>query len=76
MKKLIAVLIATVALTGCANNIKNGDCVTYAYGSCMLRFVDGNKVPAGEIDMRFNGLSADDDQGNFSGKVSIKTKEW
>lgn len=56
MKKLIAVLIATVAMTGCSNKLKNGDCVTYAYGSCMMRFVNGNKVHAGEIDMRFNGL--------------------
>ncbi|URY10779.1 lipoprotein [Shigella phage ESh4] len=76
MKKLIAVLIAAVTLTGCANNLKNGDCVTYAYGSCMMRFVDGNKVPAGEIDMRFKGLSSDDNQGNFSGKVSVKSREW
>lgn len=76
MKKLIAVLIAAVAMAGCAKNLKNGDCVTYTYGSCMMRFVDDHKVPAGEIDMRFKGLSSDDDQGNFSGKVSIKTKEW
>ena len=76
MKKLIAVLISAVALTGCAQNIKNGDCVTSTYGSCMMRFVYGQKVPAGEIDMRFKGLSYDDNQGNFSGKVSIKTKEW
>lgn len=76
MKKLIAVLIAAVTMTGCAKNLKNGDCVTYTYGSCMMRFVDGQKVAAGEIDMRFKGLSSDDYQGNFSGKVSIKTKEW
>lgn len=76
MKKLIAVSIAAIAMTGCAQNLKNGDCVTYTYGSCMVRLVDGQKIPAGEIDMRFKGLSSDDDQGNFSGKVSIKTKEW
>ncbi|ATN48468.1 hypothetical protein phi2457T_0048 [Shigella phage phi2457T] len=76
MKKLITIIAAAFILTGCAQNLKNGDCVTYAYGSCMMRFVDGQKVPAGEIDMRFKGLSSDDDQGNFSGKVSIKTKEW
>ncbi|QAX92064.1 hypothetical protein vBSsoS008_057 [Shigella phage vB_SsoS_008] len=37
-----------------------------------MRFVDGQKVPAGEIDMRAGGLSSDDDQGNFNARCLSK----
>ncbi|QNR53545.1 lipoprotein [Escherichia phage vB_EcoS_bov15_1] len=73
MKTLI--VICSVLLSGCAVERNNGDCITVAYGSCMLRYVDGQKVPAGDVDMRFTGLSADSD-GNFSGTVSVKSREW
>ncbi|ATN94097.1 lipoprotein [Shigella phage vB_SflS-ISF001] len=76
MIKLITIIAAAFILTGFAQNHKNGDCVTFAYGSCMMRFVDGKRVPAGEIGTPFKGLWSDDDQGNFSAKVRIITKEW
>lgn len=75
MKKLIAVLIATVALTGCANSHKDGTCAIYVYGSCMAKYINGEKIPSGDIDIRFNGLQSDS-VGNFSGKVSVKSREW
>lgn len=75
MKKLIAVLIAAIALTGCANNHKDGTCAVYSYGACMAKYINGENVPSGEVDIRFKGLHADSD-GNFSGKVSVKSREW
>lgn len=74
MKTLLSILVVAM-LSGCAVERHNGDCVTYVAGSCMLRYVDGQKVAAGDIDMRFTGLSADSD-GNFSGTVSVKSREW
>jgi hypothetical protein len=73
MKTLI--MICAVLLSGCAAERNNGDCITVVHGSCMLRYVDGQKVAAGDIDMRYTGLSADAD-GNFSGTVSVKSREW
>lgn len=73
----IAVLAVAALLAGCSNTPReNGVCATYVEGACLLKWVDGQKVPSGEVDMRFLGLSSDDSQGNFSGKVSVKVKEW
>lgn len=76
MKKLMLVL-AAVALIGCSSEPrKDGVCATYAYGACVLKWKDGAKVPSGEVDIRYIGLSSDDSQGNFSGKISVSSKEW
>lgn len=75
MKNLL-VLIAALSLIGCSTVREDGVCATYAYGACMLKWQNGKKVASGEIDMRYIGLSRDDIQGNFSGKVSVSVKEW
>lgn len=75
MKNLL-VLIAALSLIGCSTVREDGVCATYAYGACMLKWQNGEKVSSGEIDMRYIGLSRDDIQGNFSGKVSVSVKEW
>lgn len=41
----------------------------------MAKYINGENVPSGEVDIRFKGLYADAD-GNFSGKVSVKSREW
>ncbi|QJT70551.1 UNVERIFIED_ASMBLY: hypothetical protein SD1_22 [Shigella phage 2019SD1] len=40
----------------------------------MMLFVDGKKVPAGEIDMRFKGLSSDDDRATLAARYQSKPK--
>lgn len=75
MKKLL-IAIAALSLIGCSSVREDGFCATYAYGACVLKWKDGKKVASGEVDMRYIGLSSDDNQGNFSGKVSVSVKEW
>lgn len=74
MKKLILIAVA-LAVTGCSNSHKDGTCAIYVYGSCMAKYINGEKIPSGDVDIRFNGLQSDSD-GNFSGKVSVKSREW
>lgn len=74
MKKLIALFVIASALTGCAANHKNGDCITAVGGTCVLTYMDGESVPSGDVDMRYTGLVKSGNE--ISGTVSTKTKSW
>ncbi|MDA8518979.1 hypothetical protein [Citrobacter sp. Igbk 16] len=88
MKKILATIIlaSSVLLSGCAPQ-KNGVCATQAHGYCLLTWIDGKKVPSGEIDVRYAGMK---EQGNaadpnfktakpvvfFSGSTTVSGKNW
>lgn len=74
MKNMIAIALATLLLTGCASNHKNGDCITEVEGTCLLVYVDGESVPSGDVDMRFTGLKSVN--GELSGTVRTKSNSW
>ncbi|QLF85292.1 hypothetical protein STSR3_08 [Salmonella virus STSR3] len=75
--KMLIMVIAALSLIGCSSPVReDGFCATYSYGACLLKWHNGKKVASGEVDMRYIGLSSDDIQGNFSGKVSVSVKEW
>jgi hypothetical protein len=69
MKKLIAVVImATAFLTGCTSAPKpDGFCKMHTNGVCVLKWKGGVVVPAGEVDIRYDGLKSSGD--GFSGSV-------
>lgn len=61
MKTLIASIIlaaSVMATTGCTSSPRpNGWCALEVEGTCVMRWKDGVKVPAGEIDMKYEGAS-------------------
>ncbi|HBY2480519.1 lipoprotein [Klebsiella michiganensis] len=75
MKKIIAVIILALALTGCSTPQTNGTCALMAHGVCLSTWVDGEQVPSGEVDVRFDGLKM---QGKeLTGTVKVhKSKQW
>lgn len=85
---LICIFIACVALTGCVQSRPDGWCAVSVEGVCASRWHSGNKVPSGEIDMRYNGISClngaavDEETKTLSnaqwcsGSVTTSGKEW
>lgn len=85
---LICIFIACVALTGCVQSRPDGWCAVAVEGVCVARWHSGNKVPSGEIDMRYNGISClngaavDEETKTLSnaqwcsGSVTTSGKEW
>lgn len=54
---LICIFIVCVALTGCVQSRPDGWCAVAVEGICVSRWHKGEKVPSGEIDMRYSGIS-------------------
>lgn len=85
---LICIFIACVALTGCIQSRPDGWCAVSVEGVCVSRWHSGDKIPSGEIDMRYNGISClngaavDEETKTLSnaqwcsGSVTTSGKEW
>lgn len=54
---LICIFLVCVALTGCVQSRPDGWCAVAVNGICVSRWHKGEKVPSGEIDMRWNGAT-------------------
>ena len=54
---LICIFLVCVALTGCVQSRPDGWCAVAVEGVCVSRWHKGEKVPSGEIDMRYVGAS-------------------
>ncbi|AXN54200.1 putative lipoprotein [Enterobacteria phage mEp021] len=70
--KMVTIIAVAAILVGCADtNRHNGHCATSAYGVCYERWVDGAKVPSGEICRVYDGTDG------HSGKTrDCGSKEW
>lgn len=70
--RLVIIIAVAAILVGCADtHHHNGDCVTSAYGVCYERWIDGVKVPAGEICREYDGTDGHGGQTRDCG-----SKEW
>lgn len=72
LMKMVTIIAVAAILVGCADtNRHNGHCATSAYGVCYERWVDGAKVPSGEICRVYDGTDG------HSGKTrDCGSKEW
>ena len=77
MKTMIASALLSVAVLstiGCSSSPRpNGWCALEVEGTCVMRWKDGVKVPAGEIDTKYEGASCSDG-GEYSNDVYSKLK--
>lgn len=81
------VLLTVLFISACSNEPKpDGFCALNTHGICVLKYKNGEPVPSGEIDVRFNKLGGSGnimDKTNtyvngqeFGGTVTAKGKEW
>lgn len=85
---LICIFLVCVALTGCVQSRPDGWCAVAVDGICVSRWHKGEKIPSGEIDMRYsgtsclNGAAVDEDTKTLSdaqwcgGSTTTTGKEW
>lgn len=85
---LICIFLVCIALTGCVQSRPDGWCAVAVEGVCVSRWHKGEKVPSGEIDMRYSGISClngaavDEETKTLSdaqwcgGSVITTGKEW
>ena len=72
MKRLLSVLFAVVSLSGCSNDPRpDGWCALSTEGICVLRWKGGVKVPAGEVDMRYNGIVCSAGSNGVNSKAPV-----
>lgn len=74
MKKLIASILLVLSLSGCAAQ-PDGTCATYAHGVCLATWYNGERVPSGEIDFRYDGLTMSGKEINGTVRVH-GGKQW
>lgn len=77
MKKIIiaAIMASSAILCGCAAQ-PDGVCATSVSGVCMARWQGGERIPVGEVDIRYAGLVGGAG-GEFSGSVeTVSVKSW
>ncbi|WP_425340707.1 hypothetical protein [Escherichia coli] len=72
MRVFCVIAVAILMLSGCAEVARhNGCCATSAYGVCYERWIDGVKIPSGEICRVYDGTDG------HSGKTKdCGSKEW
>lgn len=72
MRMFCVIAAAALMLSGCTEVVRhNGYCTTSAYGVCYERWIDGVKIPSGEICGVYDGTDG------HSGKTKdCGSKEW
>lgn len=72
MRMFCVIAVAILMLSGCTEVVRhNGYCATSAYGVCYERWIDGVKIPSGEICRVYDGTD-----GHGGKTKDCGSKEW